>query len=356
MLSSVRDIKLYYISDAEVKIYAKLQGIITRADPHGKIIFFRLFDGTDTIQLIADRGDFSEEDWLIIRSIKKSNRISVDASVGISSNGTISLFLKTIPIQTTEVNLDKLQEVNTEPGTISSQIFLARLRTQATNFFVDQDFIEIEPNFVSASWESTGLEALKVDYPGFGGPAYLVPSPSPQILRALILTGKQRIFSISRCFTTSFRDSASSYQSLILCAKEIGVSLDRMINLSIEAIRKILGDVSTRPEGTIFLNSQWPIVELSWPPKATNLLLTSPIIHVFKNFDSDLILSKRNILLFRAIWPPDFVLAEGSVEFLGENVSIGSLTLHIERMLFLIKADSTIRRIWHEGLRNKEIL
>jgi aspartyl/asparaginyl-tRNA synthetase len=353
VLTSVRDIKIYYELDPKANIRAKLQGIITRVNPKGGIIFFRLYDGTDSIQIIADRNDFNETEWLNIRSIKQSFRIQIESPVGVSKNGTISIILQKVPSNTIELNLDILPEGNKEPAIIGAQIFLSRFRHQASKFFLDQDYLEMEPNFVSVSWASTGLEALEVEYPGFGGPVYLIPSPSPQILRALLVTGKQRMFSISRCFTTSYRDAASSYQSLILCAKEIDSSLDRMISLGESAIRGILSDVSTRLTETMFLKSSWPTLELDWPPKTISLRITSPQIQIFRDLKSDEILKNSNLTLFRICWPPDFVLVEGSAEFLEKGIVIGSLTLHIERMVFLIRSDPTLRLLRHEEIRLK---
>lgn len=352
-LTSVRDIKIYNDLNPSAIIRAKLQGIVTRVDPHGGIIFFKLYDGTDSIQLIADRKKYDEVGWESIRSIKRLVRLSVDSTVGVSRSGVISIILQKVPAQTPEFNFDILPDSLTEPRTIESQIFLARLRTRASRFFADQEFVELEPNFISAFWEVTGLEPLKVDYPGFGGPVYLVPSPAPQLLRALVVTGKQKIFSISRCFTTSYRDSASSYQSLILCAKEIGGTLDQIINVGVEAIRTILSDIATRPLGVSFLIETWPIIELNWPPKPTALKITNPQIHVFKEFTNDKVLIDREINIFRICWPPDFVLAEGAAETLEGSVILSSLTLHIERMVLLIQSDPSLRRLWNEGLKRK---
>lgn len=352
-LTSIHDVKVYYELDPSAVIRAKVQGIITRVDSRGGIVFFKLYDGTDSIQLIANRVDFSDSDWRSIRSIKQSFRIDVDAYVSLSRSGTISLDLRTVPSQITELRLDLLPEGAAESTTrIASQIFLARLRAQATKFFTEQEFVELEPNFISVLWDSTGLRPLRVDYPGFGGPAYLVPSPSPQLIRAMVLTGRQRMFSVSRCFTTTYRDANSSYQSVVLCAKEMGGSLDRMANLAIEAIRAILTDVSTRPTGPSHLRSPWPKSELNWPATSTSAKMTTPQIHVFKDVATDMMLKDRKIQLFRICWPPDFVLAEGATELMEGNLALGSLTLHIERMLFLIRSDKTLRRLWNEGLKN----
>jgi lysyl-tRNA synthetase class II len=354
ILTSVRDIKIYHDLDPSAMIRAKLQGIVTRVDARGGIIFFKLYDGTDSIQLIANRDNFDEATWESIRSIKRLMRLSIDSSVGTSRSGVISIILQSLPIQTPEFNVDLLPDKLTEPRTIESQIFLARLRSQASKFFADKDFVELETNFISASWEVTGLYPLRVDYPGFGGPAYLVPSPSPQLLRALVVTGKPKMFSISRCFTTSYRDSSSSYQSLTLCAKEIGGTFDQIINVGVEAIRTILSDIATRPLDASFLTDSWPSVELSWPPRPTALKITNPQIHIFKEFPNDKVLLNREINLFRICWPPDFILAEGATEILESSVMLNSLTLHIERMVLLVQSDPSLRRLWNEGLKKTD--
>src|SRR5258708_36095774 len=62
-LHSAHDIKVYYSLDPENNIRGRLQGIITRVHTRGSIIFYKLFDGTDSIQMIANRTRFPETVW-----------------------------------------------------------------------------------------------------------------------------------------------------------------------------------------------------------------------------------------------------------------------------------------------------
>lgn len=344
ILTSARDVKIYEHLSNEIELIAFLQGIITRVHNLGKIIFYDVFDGTDTIQIIANRQDFSEKDWKSLSAIKISSRISVRGRIGHSNKGAISLFLKELPTQ--EVDLLVISPSIVQNEVVSGQIFLAQLREQARNFFhLEERFLEIEPQLISTSWKNGGIQPLRIDYPGFGVFEYLAPSPAPQLLKAIIVTGWNRVFCISRCFTFTYRDSIVGAESPILSAKKLMGTLDEMIDLSKRAVIEILKRSIADPKQRSFFDNDWLVKQCDWPPIPAKLEIDRPEIQRFNQIESNNQRMKaRKIAIFRICWPPNLVLVEGFSELLGGSIPLGSVTIHFERMVKLL-SPVELRRI-----------
>ena len=138
----------------------------------------------------------------------------------------------------------------------------------------------------------------------------------------------------------------------MLYAMEIDASLERMFGLATDALREVLSNFSTRPSELTF-SSKWPIKEMNWPPYSTNLNVSNPEIQVFNDFAlNDPTLHEQEIRLFRICFPPNIVLAEGSLRHLDGGIGLGSLAIHIERIVLLIRTDTSIRRLRHQDATN----
>lgn len=343
VLTSARDVIVYTRLSPDAKVTAILHGIITRVTKRGGIIFFILNDGTESIQLIAKHENFSVNDWETLAKLKISHRITVEAPVGYSGQGRVSLILNKIPQSSDSLfssNLDSFKE-------ISLQILLARLGRQARDFFIGKNFLEIEPKLISTFWESAGIQPLKVNYPGFGVAAYLAPSPAPQLLKTIIFSGNDNVFCISKCFTSTYRDSIAGAESLILSAKMLLIPFEEMVALARDSIYGILRNISTMPEKSNFLEMEWPVQSLESLPSPATMNLSQPEIQVFShipvsNFDNSS-LTMQITKFFRICWPPNFILVEGFSGLFEGSVLIGSFTIHLEPMVNLLKPVETRR-------------
>jgi len=201
VLTSARDVKVYKRLSPDADLTATLCGIIVRVNKRGGIIFFNLYDGSDSIQIIANRNDFAPSDWEKIKGIKVSSRITVNnLEVTFPSSGRISLVLNKLP--SLEANI-AISVPKSEQENVKIQILLSHLRNLAGKYLRDKGFLEIEPNFISSSWDIGGIQPLRVNYPGFGVSAYLMPSPAPQLLKSAIVSGQNNVFCVSRCFTVT---------------------------------------------------------------------------------------------------------------------------------------------------------
>jgi len=234
------------------------------------------------------------------------------------------------------------------------QILLARLRRRGTEFFAGKAFVEIEPRFVSLTWPDAEPAPLRVVYDGFGSAAYLAPSPATQLMTALIRGGVRQVFCVSRCFTSSYIDEVEGTESLILSAQQLDTTVREISELAQEAVRTILGDVSTLPAEFAFLQEEWREVIRTWPPVDPIAESGRPEVHLFEKWLTDEPLpTLRAVQLFRIHWPAldrgaaSIVVADGATQLLGD-VRHGALTLHLDRMIRTLE-DEDVRRLGHLG-------
>ncbi len=327
---------------------AELRGVITKVRKHGGLIFYNFEDATATIQLIAKRDHFNENDWKQMCLIKPSNRIIAKGLITHSKTGEPSIILDEtlIPLYITEPTNEN--RTVRDLDRVGVRLFLARLRYKAETFFRSSGFLQIEPNFISTSWSIRGIEPLRVQYEGFGVPTYLTPSPSPQLLAAMEATGYEKVFAVGRCFTTTYRDETTSAESLILMAKIAQSTIDEIVNISQLALSTTLGDTATMPENyNKIMKNGWHLTILGTPPKQGNFNITEPTIQIY-----DLPTESINkteigagiITIFRICWPPRYILVEGSVRKLIGQKGIGTLTLFLERAVPLLK-DVPLRQL-----------
>src|SRR5206468_4900984 len=103
---------------------------------------------------------------------------------------------------------------------------------------------EFEPAYLFAGVPRGDVEALTILYPGWGSSSYLAPSPSPQLLGALLTTAHTKVFSLARCFTASIRDGYTSAEELALFAYTLGVGIDDLITLAERFLKRLFTDLA----------------------------------------------------------------------------------------------------------------
>jgi len=350
--TSVRDVKMHQRLGTGVAVAAKLVGLVTgKPRTHGGIVFFDLEDGTGQIQAMANRADFSGESWTEILRIRRSSRLSIVGNLETSHSGATTVRLTDPPVIHPEPTLGDAAGTGGSPLKMRRQILLARLRRRGSEFFSSKGYVEIEPRFVSLTWPDAEPAPLRVVYEGFGSPAYLAPSPTSQLLTAVISGGHPQVFCVSRCFTSSYVDEVAGTESLILSAQTLDADLRQVAAIAQESVRAMLSDVSTLPADLTFLQQQWPETLGEWPPEAS-MQLASPAVYLFEKWRTQEPLAhSRSVQLFRILWPalrgddPNIVVADGASQILG-SVKHGALTLHLDRMIRVLE-DEDVRRLGH---------
>jgi hypothetical protein len=327
---------------------AELRGLITKVRHHGGLIFFDFEDATSSIQLIAHQERFNDPDWSCMLRIKSSDRVIAEGSISHSNTGEPSIVLeKILQLIDQPETTNKIRTVR-ELDRVGVRLFLARLRYKAEDFFRSNGFLQIEPNFISTTWVTQGIEPLRVQYEGFGVPTYLTPSPSPQLIAAMETTGLDKVFAVGRCFTTTYRDETTSAESLILMAKLARTTISEITEISKQALSATLGDNETMPENyQNIMRNGWNIESSEISPELGINSLVNPTIQIYNLplEDTNRSISGTTITtIMRACWPPKMVLIEGSLRILNGSSGVGTITLFLERSVPLLK-DVPLRQL-----------
>jgi OB-fold nucleic acid binding domain len=334
-----RDVETHLRITPEKEAHAELSGLVTSARSSGRIRFFDLRDTTGTCQLIAERQLLTEADWVSVVALRKGNFASISGRVGFSSRGQTSVFLSRGPSQKDGSLASPISGSSPDYAAVGTQIFLARLRHRAAEFFRNTGYVELEPKFISADWRFLGLEPLRIVYPGFGAAAFLAPTPSTQLMDALAATGTGAVFSCSRCFSSTYRDEQSSAESLIVSAKWLGESPINHYELICDAVRYVFSGLETFPEAGLFPENEWAQTSVSEIlENHQGKEVAVPTLEVYSNPSiargPD---GARVSELVRLVWPLRRTIAEGSQEVLDSGQVISSTTIHIERMVSLLR-------------------
>jgi hypothetical protein len=355
ILDSVRDIETCQRSFPNAHIRADLHGLITWRSKrsNNKYLFFRLHDGTGSIQVAAREPDLNATEIESIQPLDVYSRVNAKGHVGWMTNtrnnaSQLTLFLDAPP-SLLSYRLDPQTTFDTlEPqiANIGAQIYLARLRDRAVEFFRSHGYLELVTRYLSRSWGFPGVPTLQVTYSGYGLPVHLAPSPKSQLLKALVLTGKPQVFSIARCFTPAYRDNVVSAESPLLLAQCLDTSLPTLCQLAEDAVRFVFDDMSTKPQEPEYLQQKWERLDRQWPEQSTTSTSAVPEVHVFQMSHAPSTDSRLQSL-FRVCWPPDLILAEGAIERLDGPALVGTCSLHFERMLAAIRP--TVRQLQDLG-------
>lgn len=320
---SVRDIHILTQSGQESRPRAALSGLIAGRRVARGVVYLDLYDASGwPIQLVADPQRCGTATAEAAAHATSRSRAVVTGTIGRAAgkHETLSVFLDTFdlhdPFEFSEID---------SVSNVAARVLLGRLIVRATEFFSEpgRDFEPFEPQLITTSTGATDLGLLEVVYPGYGANVYLSPSPTPQLLSAILSTGSRRFYAISRCFSRAFRDGYTSSQSTICCARMLDTDMAEVCRVASDAIRHIFTDIGTQPEYLEqgWLESDWQVLKVKTDGEIRKL--HSPEIQVLDEPDGP---------VFRICWPPNIIVAEGDVTYFGD-LAVGSLTIHLERML-----------------------
>jgi len=342
-LSSIRDINVCRQLFPSATISAELFGLATSVKVRENFAFFNIHDGTGSIQVAARPPEISTEDLKKCNNIKPYDRLRVKGNISHfkqrDGSAVTTLFLSEIPLvrsgdKASSTERDLLEH---DIDNVGTQLFLARIRARGASFFRDTGFLDLETRSISVAWPEEGVRPLRIDYPGYGTPVFLVPSPRTQLLKAIILTGRDRVFSTSKCFSPTYRDRLVSAESPFISALWLNADFESLIDCAEKAVRFVFDDISTTPSEMHLLQPQWKRIPSNWPPTPGLTNIQVPEIHIYKDFVGDNVPSERIRSVFRLCWPPDILIAEGADEVLHDTATTGTIAIHLERLTAVVK-------------------
>jgi len=332
-----------------IRVEGALSGVVLKRNKFSSGISLVLSDGLDQIAVIARSGapclDAAKE-------IRVNDRIQVLGHIDRTRHGDLCLVTEKCQrlvsgdvLFQPDSLLDSLQRRGLPP-----RFTLGRAVHILEEVLAGKGFLRYEPSYISAALQAErSVEPLDVYFPGWGARTSLVPSPVPQLIRAGIGLGVPRIFATARVFTRTIRDGFTSPDSPAAFVFILGITLDEALDEIEDTVRlsvsRLLGDANAdlaispspwersdfSPKGII--PSQKPLFELgrrTQHPRG-------------RGFD---------VTPISLVWPGGYVLVEGHIAHLGEDLSYAVVSLHIERMLQLLVKQDDGRRVRFHGPEN----
>lgn len=271
------------------------------------------------------------------KSIWVGTRIRVSGQLAENSR-KIRVLKKVSNIEVLVSPETKLSELDAEMREQASRMLMSRICYKASEIMRDYNFIEFESSVISNRWNDDGLEPLQVVFPGFGSPAVLIPSPSPQIVEFLTITLIPRAFTISTSFTQSYRFSNSAADTCVIVAKATDLDLDNQIQLLKKLSEKILKQFIEEVQSFSILNGVWPNAidgmyrnEKQLTDDLNLVKFSANIPVIGENWDAHI------AIILQLLDKDKNILAEGARELLANEVVISSLTIYPSQFLGLIE-------------------
>lgn len=325
-----------------------LIGLIAHRRKEKTTLFWQLRDETGTVQVMVRQRD----DANLYREsldLHQGTRVEVWGTIGLSDSGIRTLMatqahaLEGVAPQE-YLNVRMLTRVNT-----MAQVYLARLETHFAKALETEGYTRISTRLLSTDWGSEGLYPLKVLYDGYGEPFYISPSPVQQLVQGLVRSQYARLFTVSKCFTQTYRDPHVSVEALIVSGVALDTTLQEVLATCHEIALRLYDDASTIPLSA--RPGEAAVRRYSWPPDSAWAAVAEPEIQLFEGRGGEEQGLRRDI--GRLCWPyrqddlarQEYVIAEGFSDDYKEGSTVTCFTLNVERMLGLLLADTDLRRI-----------
>lgn len=188
---------------------------------------------------------------------------------------------------------------------------------------------------ISSSVISDTLEPLTINFPGFGSNAFLMTSPSTQLLQFLIESYVPSAFSVTKSFSSSYRFPNGSTELNVIVGKTILYNEKILKNLFQDILKRFLKD---------FLLNDFQIIEIKakWPDNSVLDKIVDNQIGIL-SYECDFPIVSENwesqgISIVQIIGVSHVLYAEAFIEKISESdTQITTFTFYPEQILSLIQ-------------------
>lgn len=262
----------------------------------------------------------------------KGKRVRLYASVAIDNKN--EKYLHDI------VDVEFLEELNrwTREYDIIEQeslVLISKICNKIRARLTDINFIEVNTRIISRYIGDEILEPLLADYPGYGSPAYLAPSPSSQLSEFLAVTLLPRVFTETVSITSSYRFPNGATEIPIIMAKAINLSSTEEKEIILKTSSSIMSSLSDR-------KYKLKIVEDEWGNEAIRNNPYEKDLFIYCTYSSNIpAIGKRWSSVVNTIHRLEDdngnLLVESAVETVNESIKISTITFYPTQYLNWIK-------------------
>lgn len=138
-----------------------------------------------------------------------------------------------------------------------SLVALSKISNLIRERLEKKDYVEVDTRIISRYLGEELLEPLLAEYPGFGTPAFLTPSPSSQLSEFLAVTLLPRVFTKSISLTTTYRFRSGSTEMPIIMSKAINLSEEEIEEIIVRISQAVLESISGRDYKLERVKDEW---------------------------------------------------------------------------------------------------
>lgn len=315
-------------------------------------VFFDLRYLNGLFQIAAERSSVSDAEWSSIRSIRQGDRMYAEGIIRRTLSGALTLFVSKPPLAVETFISDTLAATRHDFRSIAARLVIAELRVAAESFFNGMGYTRVDTRVVSASWprnSETSVHPVQVYYVGFGDPVYLAPSPSPQLVDALIISGAPGVYASTSSFTTSYRQPTDAVETAIVAAKTLDIDLEELGGMCVGLMSHV--------QEAVFPDQSSPTARPGWDTKRFSLPGDSPQqVDVPRELwvmdvESGPEVSGSRVI---ALWYERCLAIEASAEQVAEDAYLSTLVFHPERLLAALQ-QTPIRTLQHLGSSRRSV-
>lgn len=158
--------------------------------------------------------------------------------------------------------IEKLEEIYqwiNENDTLdqSSSIFISKISSAIKGELYNLTFVEVNTRIISRFIGEYMMEPLQANYPGYGAPAFLSPSPSSQLSEFLAITLLPRVFTQTISITQSYRFPNGSTETPIIMAKAVDLPKGKDKEIIHEITRSVLSELTNNQYSFSEITGEW---------------------------------------------------------------------------------------------------
>lgn len=282
--------------------------------------------GFVTISFSANDFQYKKDQFL------KGKRVRVYASVAI--NNKDERYLHNI----VDVEfLDELNQWSREYDIMEQEslVLISKICNKIRVRLRDINFVEVNTRVISRFIGDEILEPLLADYPGYGAPAYLTPSPSSQLSEFLAVTLLPRVFTETISITSSYRFPNGATEIPIIMAKAINLSAIEEKDIILKISSSIISSLSDK-------RYKLKIMEDEWGDEVVRNNSYEKNLFVYCTYSANIpAIGKRWSSVVNTIRRLEDdtgnLLVESAVEAVNEHIKISTITFYPTQYLNWIK-------------------
>ncbi len=226
-------------------------GIIRRRWNNKRRIGIELADFSGAVKVSLTNSSVRHEEYSLIvgKRVRVYGQVALDAKEDKYINQVSGI----------EV-LEEISDLKDELDIMEQEVLvrLSMINKEIREHLVKLQFTEIATRVISRNIGEEILEPLLIEYPGFGSPVYLSPSPSSQLSEFLAITMLPKVFTVTTSFSSSYRFRNGGTEIPIIMAKAINLSEEEENNTVLGLVRRVMNSFLLR-KGTSFkpLEEEW---------------------------------------------------------------------------------------------------